>query len=124
MLKIKRVYDDPGPSDGFRVLIDRLWPRGLSKDNAKVALWLKEIAPSMELRKSFGHDPAKWEEFEAKYERELDRKQELVSQIKDLEQKYKVVTLVYGSKDQQHNDAVVLLARLRKTKGKRCASRG
>jgi uncharacterized protein YeaO (DUF488 family) len=118
MFKIKRVYENPDPGDGFRVLIDRLWPRGLSKRNAKVALWLKEIAPSTELRKSFGHDPAKWADFEAKYGRELDWKQELVSEIKDLERKHKVVTLVYGARDKQHNDAVVLLARLGKTREK------
>ncbi|HXT00763.1 MAG TPA: DUF488 family protein [Elusimicrobiota bacterium] len=112
MIKIKRVYDAPDKDDGFRVLIDRLWPRGLSKDKARVGLWLKEIAPSTELRKSFGHDPAKWHDFQTKYGRELDRKGALFDQIRSLERAHKVVTLVFGARDVVHNDAVVLRERL------------
>lgn len=112
MIKIKRAYEAPQAADGFRVLIDRLWPRGLTKRKAKVDLWLKEIAPSTELRKSFGHDPSKWTEFQERYGRELDAGAGLLERIKDLEREHKTVTLVYGAKDQRHNDAVVLRARL------------
>ncbi len=114
MIKIKRVYEAASRSDGYRVLIDRLWPRGLTKDKAKVDLWLKEVAPSTQLRKSFGHDPGKWGEFQMEYGRELDQKNELLREIKNIERDHKVVTLVYGAKDDQHNDAVVLLKRLSK----------
>ncbi len=81
MIKIKRIYDIPSKSDGFRILVDRLWPRGLSKEKAKVDLWLKEIAPSNELRKWYSHDPKKWVEFRKKYFKDLDAKGELVNQI-------------------------------------------
>lgn len=134
MIKIKRVYEAPEAGDGFRVLIDRLWPRGLTKDKAKVDLWLKDIAPSTELRKSFGHDPAKWGRFQDRYGRELDRHPELFRRIKDLEREHKIVTLIYGAKDDEHNDAVVLIDRLaalgpvagvqaRRRRGRRDASR-
>lgn len=114
MIKIKRVYVSPAPDDGFRVLIDRLWPRGLSKDKAKVDLWLKDVAPSTELRKSFGHDPAKWRGFQLKYGRELDQKSDFLKQLKTLERENKILTLIFGAKDEEHNDAVVLRARLAK----------
>lgn len=107
MLKIKRVYERPDEADGTRVLIDRLWPRGLSKVNARVDLWLKEIAPSTELRKWFGHDPARWAEFQVRYRAELEQNSEPVSRLKQ-EIAKGVVTLVYGAKDEAHNDAVVL----------------
>lgn len=112
MIRIKRVYDAPSDNDGFRVLIDRLWPRGLTKEKARVDLWLKEIAPSAALRKSFGHDPDKWGQFQDSYGKELDRKPELIRQLESLEKEHKTVTLVYGAKDERHNDAVVLLERL------------
>lgn len=107
MLKIKRVYERPDEADGTRVLIDRLWPRGLSKVNARVDLWLKEIAPSTELRKWFGHDPARWAEFQVRYRAELEQNSEPVSRLKQ-EIAKGVVTLVYAAKDEAHNDAVVL----------------
>jgi uncharacterized protein YeaO (DUF488 family) len=109
MIKIKRVYEASAGGDGFRVLIDRLWPRGLTKEKAGVDLWLKEIAPSAELRKSFGHDPAKWRRFRERYRRELEGKAELVERLESLERAHKTVTLVYGAKDERRNDAVVLL---------------
>ena len=108
MIKIKRAYDAPSPEDGYRILVDRLWPRGVTKARAKVDLWLKDIAPSTELRKEFAHDPAKWRDFQAKYGEELDRNPDLLKKIKRLERENRVVTLVFGAKDEQHNDAVVL----------------
>lgn len=113
MIQIKRVYDQPEKSDGFRMLVDRLWPRGLSKEKAKIDLWLKEIAPSTELRKWFGHDPAKWPEFQIRYKKELNEKKTLMIQLKEAEQEHGTVTLVYGAKDEEHNDAVVLADVLR-----------
>ena len=105
--QIKRVYDEPSETDGKRILVDRLWPRGVSKAQAKVDLWLKAIAPSTPLRQWFGHDPGKWEEFKKRYKDELDHNSEAVAQLRALMAKEKV-TLVYGAKDQEHNDAVVL----------------
>lgn len=106
-LKIKRVYERPDEADGRRILVDRLWPRGLSKAKAHVDLWVKEIAPSTELRKWFGHDPDKWAEFKTRYRAELKENDEQVSLLRR-EIKKGVVTLVYGAKDEAHNDAVVL----------------
>jgi uncharacterized protein YeaO (DUF488 family) len=106
-VQIKRVYDELSETDGKRILVDRLWPRGVSKAKAKVDLWLKAIAPSTPLRQWFGHDPGKWEEFKKRYKDELDHNSEAVAQLRALMAKEKV-TLVYGAKDQEHNDAVVL----------------
>ncbi len=106
-IAIKRVYEVPLPADGRRVLIDRLWPRGLTKEKAKIDLWLKDIAPSSELRKWFSHDPAKWTEFQQRYKLELNANNEVVAQLK-AELKKGPATLVYSAKDQAHNDAVVL----------------
>lgn len=106
-LKIKRVYEDPDTHDGTRVLIDRLWPRGLTKEKAAVDLWLKEIAPTTELRKWFGHDPEKWTEFKKRYRAELKANAEHVAMLRSAMKKG-TVTLVYGAKDEEHNDAVVL----------------
>ena len=106
-VQIKRVYDEPSAADGTRILIDRVWPRGLSKAKAHVDPWLKDIAPSTPLRQWFGHDPGKWEEFKKRYEDELNHNSEAVAQLRaHLAQG--TVTLVYGAKDQEHNDAVVL----------------
>lgn len=105
--EIKRVYAPVNKNDGFRVLIDRLWPRGLSKEKAQVDLWLKEIAPSTELRKWFDHDPDKWNEFKKKYRAEVKKNTEHWKTLKSKVGERKV-TLVYGAKDEQHNDAVVL----------------
>ncbi|HZP94090.1 MAG TPA: DUF488 domain-containing protein [Burkholderiales bacterium] len=106
-LKLKRAYDAPEPDDGLRVLVDRLWPRGVSKDSAHVDLWLKELAPSAALRKWFGHDPAKWDEFRARYRRELASQAEAVARLVELARKGPV-TLVYGAADRDHNNAVAL----------------
>lgn len=112
-IQVKRVYEPSQSSDGKRVLIDRLWPRGLTKEKAKVDLWLKDIAPSTELRKWFGHDPAKWNEFKKRYHAELKENSEAVSKMMDTLKNGKV-TLVYGAKDEEHNDAVVLKEYLEK----------
>jgi uncharacterized protein YeaO (DUF488 family) len=112
-INLKRVYEEPSAKDGERVLVDRLWPRGLTKEKAKVDLWLKEIAPSAELRKWFGHDPTKWVEFKKRYGAELKANAAQVAQLR-AEAKKGPVTLVYGAKDEEHNDAVVLLEWLNK----------
>ncbi len=104
---LKRVYEPPSPTDGTRILVDRLWPRGLSKEKANVDLWLKEIAPSTELRRWFAHDPAKWAEFQRRYRAELDTNSDAVSELKAALSDGPA-TLVYGAKDEAHNDAVVL----------------
>ena len=106
-IKIKRVYELHAEADGTRVLVDRLWPRGLTKAKARVDLWLKDIAPSTELRKWFGHDPAKWAEFKNRYHAELKENDEPVALLKSAIKKG-TVTLVYGAKDEEHNEAVVL----------------
>jgi uncharacterized protein YeaO (DUF488 family) len=106
-IKVKRVYEQPEESDGFRILVDRLWPRGLNKERAKVDLWLKEIAPSDGLRKWFAHDPQRWIEFKQKYFRELVDKKELIHLIVQKAKKTNV-TLLYGAKDEEHNNAVAL----------------
>jgi uncharacterized protein YeaO (DUF488 family) len=106
-LRIKRVYEPPAPADGTRILVDRLWPRGLTKERARVDLWLKEIAPSTELRRWFGHDPARWAEFQARYRAELAANAEPVAHLR-AEMARGPVTLVYGAKDEAHNDAIVL----------------
>jgi uncharacterized protein YeaO (DUF488 family) len=106
-IKLKRAYDVPESSDGFRILVDRLWPRGLSKSSAQIGLWLKEIAPSAPLRKWFGHDPLKWTQFRDRYFRELDKNPKAVEQLKK-HLSHRTVTLVYSAKDQEHNNAVAL----------------
>jgi len=108
MVKIKRVYDPVEKSDGFRILVDRLWPRGLAKASASVDLWMKEVAPSTDLRKWFGHDPARWEGFQKKYISELRSKQAEIIQLKELEKEKGVITLLFGAKDGRYNQAVVL----------------
>jgi uncharacterized protein YeaO (DUF488 family) len=106
-IKIKRVYDEAKKEDGKRILVDRLWPRGLTKTRAKVDLWLKEIAPSVALRKWFGHERSKWGEFKRRYSAELERNKDQLSLLKR-EVSASKVTLVYGAKDREHNGAVVL----------------
>lgn len=107
MINIKRVYEKSSKDDGERILVDRLWPRGLTKQKAKVDLWLKDIGPSTELRKWFGHDPKRWVSFKAKYKRELKKKTDDIQEIKKHAKKSKV-TLVYGAKDTEHNEAFIL----------------
>lgn len=106
-IRIKRVYEQPDKHDGRRILVDRLWPRGLTRENASIDLWLKDIAPSTELRKWFGHDPGRWEEFKERYLAELKGNNEQVRLLK-LELDKGIVTLVYGAKDEEHNQAVVI----------------
>ena len=106
-VKLKRAYEAPADDDGTRVLIDRLWPRGVRKQDAALDLWLKELGPSTELRKWFGHDPARWDEFRTRYAAELAQKTELMAQLREFARQG-VLTLVYSAHDQQHNDAVVL----------------
>lgn len=106
-LKIKRVYEKPANEDGKRILVDRLWPRGLTKEKASIDLWLKDIAPTTELRKWFGHDADKWKEFRKRYHQELTNNKEQVSLLKE-QLKNGAITLVYGAKDELHNEALVL----------------
>lgn len=105
-ISIKRAYDRPEPADGKRVLVDRLWPRGIAKAKAHVDLWLKDVAPSTELRKWFAHDPAKWSEFRRRYRAELKGSAAL-AELKAMARGEKV-TLLYAAKDEDHNEAVVL----------------
>ena len=107
MINLKRVYESPSPRDGLRVLVDRLWPRGLTKERAAVGLWAKDLAPSTDLRKWFGHDPARWKQFQVRYEKQLQKKKEPLQLLKTkcAEQK---VTIVYGARDVKHNEALVL----------------
>ena len=107
-VKIKRAYESPQREDGCRILVDRLWPRGLKKEAADVDIWLKEIAPTTSLRKEFGHDPAKWKGFKEKYLRELHANTEPVSILKG-KMKQGPVTLLYAAKDEEHNHALALL---------------
>jgi uncharacterized protein YeaO (DUF488 family) len=108
MIKIKRIYEPAAEEDGFRILVDRLWPNGIKKEKAKIDLWLKEVAPSDELRKWFSHDPEEWEEFKKKYAKELARKQELLKEIRQIETEKGTVTLLYSARDVEHNNAVAL----------------
>jgi len=107
MFRLKRAYDAASPEDGSRILVERLWPRGLTKEKAALDLWLKDIAPSPELRKWFDHDPAKWVAFQSRYAEELKQRSDLVSLLRQKERKG-TVTLVYGARDEKHNAAVAL----------------
>ncbi len=107
MIKLKRVYEHPVPDDGFRILVDRLWPRGLTKQRAAVDLWLKDVAPSTELRKWFAHDPAKWKQFQIRYREELQEKKDSLQLLKQ-KSKRQTVTLLYGARDKKHNEALIL----------------
>jgi uncharacterized protein YeaO (DUF488 family) len=106
-VKLKRAYEPPAPDDGTRILIDRLWPRGLSKEAAALDLWMKEIAPTTELRKWFAHDPARWEEFRHRYAEEVRQNAEMLKELATLARQGSV-TLVYSAHDEAHNDAIVL----------------
>ena len=107
-IKTKRAYESPSDDDGHRILVDRLWPRGISKENAKIEIWPKELAPSTELRRWYGHDPEKWEEFKSRYAEELDRHPDLVKELMELVCSGKV-TFVYSSKEQRLNNAAALV---------------
>lgn len=106
-VKAKRIYAEPAKADGTRVLVDRVWPRGVSKEKAAVDRWLKEVAPSTELRKWFGHDPARWEGFKARYFQELDGQGEAIESLVEAA-RHGTVTLVYAARDTEHNNAVAL----------------
>lgn len=105
-ISLKRVYEKPARDDGMRILVDRVWPRGMKKEESKIDLWLKDIAPSTELRKWFGHDPERWSGFQARYRAELEGS-EALAELRKLSRKGKV-TLVYGARDEKHNNALVL----------------
>ncbi len=106
-IRLKRAYEEPSQSDGMRILVERLWPRGLSKERAAVDMWLKNIAPSPELRRWFGHDPAKWEEFRKRYWAELEQNRDAVDELRK-KSRAGTVTLVYAARDEQHNGALAL----------------
>lgn len=121
-LRIKRVYDPPADEDGTRVLVDRLWPRGLTKEHAAVDIWLKEIAPSTELRKRFGHMHERWDEFRREYRGELGGNGENVERLTKLAVE-RTVTLLYGARDREHNQAVVLLEYLNEKLARRSGTK-
>ena len=106
-LRLKRAYEPPLPDDGVRVLVDRLWPRGVRKADAAIDRWMKEVAPSTELRRWFGHDARRWPEFRRRYTEELRQHTALLDELRDLA-RHNTVTLVFGARDEEHNDAVVL----------------
>ena len=107
MIKVKRIYEAADPKDGVRILVDRVWPRGMTKEAARIDVWLRDVAPSTPLRKWFGHDPALWNEFRKRYFAELDQNIGLVEEILGNAAK-KSVTLLFGAKEQEHNNAVAL----------------
>ncbi len=107
VIKLKRVYEKPESTDGIRILVERLWPRGLSKERAKVDIWLKEVSPSTELRKWFDHDPSKWEEFKKRYFSELEKNHAALDTISNLPEKGNI-TFVFASKEEEFNNAVAL----------------
>jgi len=113
MVCVKRVYEKAEPSDGFRILVDRLWPRGVKKEQAKVDLWMKDLAPSDALRKSFHHEAMKWPDFEKKFQSELKKKTAWITELKKLEKEHGTITLLFGAKDEEHNQAVVLAKELK-----------
>lgn len=104
---LKRAYDPPAKSDGRRILVDRVWPRGIAKDDLQIDAWLKDLAPSTELRKWFGHDPKKWDEFKTRYARELEQRADALEQLVEKARAGRV-TLIFGAKDTEHNNAVAL----------------
>ena len=112
-VRLKRAYEPPAQSDGYRVLIDRLWPRGVSKQEARLDEWARELAPSSELRRWFGHEPAKFDEFRRRYREELARQEEKLGELRRRARGGRL-TLVYGARDSEHNDAVVLAELLRR----------
>lgn len=107
MIKLKRAYSDPAKEDGYRVLVDRLWPRGIAREKLKIDTWLKELAPSQELRQWFGHDPEKWTEFKERYFQELDHHSGAIEQLAERARQGRV-TLVYAAKNEEYNNAVAL----------------
>lgn len=108
MIQIKRIYEEPQKSDGLRILVDRLWPRGVSKEKAALDLWFKDIAPSNDLRKWFGHDPKRWSDFQKKYKTEIKANKVVFDELKEIVKQRKTVTLLYAAKDVEHNEAVII----------------
>ena len=108
MIRLKRVYEPPSQEDGLRVLVDRLWPRALKREAAKIDVWLKDIAPGTALRQWFGHDPSRWAEFERRYRSELAANPEAVAALRALVKANKRLTLLFAAKDSEHNNAVAL----------------
>jgi uncharacterized protein YeaO (DUF488 family) len=106
-VRTKRIYETPEPEDGIRVLVDRLWPRGVSKEDAALDRWSKDIAPSNELRRWFNHDPEKWAEFKDRYKNELAHQQDIIDELRELADE-ETVTLLYAAKDEDHNNAIIL----------------
>jgi|SRR5450759_5399393 uncharacterized protein YeaO (DUF488 family) len=123
-IELKRVYDPASESDGYRILVDRLWPRGLTEESARVDLWLRRIAPTTELRKWYRHDVEKWPEFQKRYESELAAHGELLDLILDIERHRKIVTILFGAKDVEHNEANVVLTVLKRGQSRRTHVRG
>ena len=115
-LRTKRAYEPPAASDGKRILVDRIWPRGVSKEAAEVEAWFRDLAPSDELRKWFGHDPALWTEFQRRYARELDEGPDGLEELIALVRESPRVTLVFGARDEEHNNAVALEGYLRQAR--------
>ncbi len=107
-IKLKRAYEPPSKEDGFRVLVERLWPRGISKEKAQIDLWVKDAGASPDLRKWFGHEPEKWDEFQERYFEEIRKKPEVVKTLEDIIREKGTVTFVYAAHDEQHNNAVAL----------------
>lgn len=114
MIHVKRVYETPKKEDGYRVLVDRLWPRGMKKEAAKIDLWMKDVAPSDALRKSFHHDAMKWPIFEKKYQAELKNKKDSLAELKKLEKEHGTLTLLFGARDPEHNQAIIIAKALSK----------
>jgi uncharacterized protein YeaO (DUF488 family) len=106
-IRLKRAYEQPAPVDGYRVLVERLWPRGLKRESAAIDLWMKQIAPSPDLRKWYGHDVAKWDEFQKRYREELRRNGALVDQLRE-KCRDGTVTFIYAARDEEHNSALVV----------------
>ncbi len=109
MIRTRRVYDHQGTGEGYRVLIDRLWPRGISRERASWDEWMKEAGPGNELRKWFSHDPEKWDEFRRRYRLELDRQPEVLTRLRELQKEHGTLTLLYASREERYNNAVALL---------------
>jgi uncharacterized protein YeaO (DUF488 family) len=116
MIAIARIYEPAQKSDGWRTLVDRLWPRGIKRENAHVDLWMKDIAPSEALREWFAHKPQRWTEFQRRYRAELSKKKELLAELKRAEKMHGKLTLLFGARDKEHNQAVVLLHMLKSKK--------
>jgi len=108
LITVRRIYDRELPGEGYKVLVDRIWPRGVSREQVALDEWMKEVAPGADLRKWFGHDPARWDRFKEMYEKELLQRGELLKKLKSLEMEHGMLTLVYAASDTEHNNAVAL----------------